>query len=70
MVNLLGYEDSHSDYQEKRQQLAAIADAHIYWYEKTASHPGRKLGHVTVLLEKGQERMAVARAIEAIWYGS
>ncbi|XGW00605.1 MAG: 5-(carboxyamino)imidazole ribonucleotide synthase [Leptolyngbya sp. BL-A-14] len=69
MVNLLGYEDSHSDYQEKRQQLAAIPKAHLYWYGKTESRLGRKLGHVTVLLEKGQAEMEIASAIEAIWYG-
>ncbi|MBW4693923.1 MAG: 5-(carboxyamino)imidazole ribonucleotide synthase [Lyngbya sp. HA4199-MV5] len=70
MVNLLGYEDSHSDYQEKRQQLAPTPHAHVYWYGKAESRVGRKLGHVTVLLEKGQERREVARAIESIWYSS
>ena len=69
MVNLLGYEDSHSDYPEKRQQLAAIPKAHVYWYEKVESHPGRKLGHVTVLLDEPQQGIAIAAAIEAIWYG-
>lgn len=70
MVNLLGYEHSHSDYQEKRQQLAAIPHAHVYWYEKAESHPGRKLGHVTVLLEERQQEREMARAIESIWYSS
>lgn len=70
MVNLLGYEESQSDYQEKRRQLAAVPNAHVYWYEKAASHPGRKLGHVTVLLEETQKDIEIASAIEAIWYGS
>ncbi len=69
MVNLLGYEDSHSDYLEKRQQLAAMPHAHVYWYGKAESRLGRKLGHATVLLEE-QSGQKVASAIEAIWYGS
>ncbi|PSB28502.1 5-(carboxyamino)imidazole ribonucleotide synthase [Stenomitos frigidus ULC18] len=68
MVNLLGYEDSHSDYQEKRQRLTAIPNAHLHWYGKMESRLGRKLGHVTVLLEKGGSEMQLASAIEAIWY--
>ncbi|WP_263975695.1 5-(carboxyamino)imidazole ribonucleotide synthase [Leptolyngbya sp. 7M] len=55
MVNLLGYETSSSDYAEKRQRLSEIPQAHLYWYGKT-SRPGRKLGHVTVLLSNGQDR--------------
>ncbi len=73
MVNLLGYETSTSDYQEKRQQLAAIPHAHVHWYGKTESRPGRKLGHVTVLLNddsSGLEMDAIAQQIETIWYGS
>ena len=73
MVNLLGYEDSDSDYLEKRQQLAQIPNAKVYWYGKTASRPGRKLGHVTVLLEGSKVDLRAlgieaARAIESVWY--
>jgi 5-(carboxyamino)imidazole ribonucleotide synthase len=72
MVNLLGYEHSHSDYQEKRQQLAALPHAHVYWYGKTESRPGRKLGHVTVLLESAEreEMETIARSLELIWHGN
>lgn len=72
MVNLLGYESSHSDYQDKRQQLAALPHAHVYWYGKTESRLGRKLGHVTVLLETADRTLAeqAAHAVEAIWYPS
>ncbi|MBW4560810.1 MAG: 5-(carboxyamino)imidazole ribonucleotide synthase [Mojavia pulchra JT2-VF2] len=72
MVNLLGYETSQSDYKSQRQQLAEVPHAHIHWYGKTESRPGRKLGHVTVLLDH-QSRdaaIAIAQAIEAIWYPS
>ncbi|XQQ05948.1 MAG: 5-(carboxyamino)imidazole ribonucleotide synthase [Leptolyngbya sp. IPPAS B-1204] len=72
MVNLLGYETSSRDYAEKRQRLSQFPQAHVYWYGKT-SRPGRKLGHVTVLLNDNQDRMeaeAIAQAIEQHWYGS
>ncbi|WP_071189096.1 5-(carboxyamino)imidazole ribonucleotide synthase [Trichormus sp. NMC-1] len=70
MVNLLGYENSHSDYQSQRQQLAAIPHAHLHWYGKTESRPGRKLGHLTVLLEQQNEQTAldIIHQIESIWY--
>jgi 5-(carboxyamino)imidazole ribonucleotide synthase len=72
MVNLLGYESSKSDYLDQRQKLAKVPNAHVYWYGKTASRPGRKLGHVTVLLQgteaERQQALALAQEIEAIWY--
>ncbi|MGV2827487.1 5-(carboxyamino)imidazole ribonucleotide synthase [Myxosarcina sp. GI1(2024)] len=69
MVNLLGYENSHSDYQQQREQIGAIANAHLYWYGKT-SYPGRKLGHATVLLDRQTlpHAKALAKQIESIWY--
>ena len=70
MVNLLGYEQSQSNYQAKRQQLAAIPKSHLHWYGKKESRPGRKLGHITVLLEDVEQGGAIASAIEALWYDS
>ncbi len=79
MVNLLGYEYSQDDYLAKRQQLGQIPQAHVHWYGKTESRPGRKLGHVTVLLDDrnqyegsayaGGGGVAIAQTIESIWYG-
>lgn len=69
MVNLLGFETAESDYQETRDRLSEFPQAYIYWYGKTQSRPGRKLGHVTVLLDDVGEAKAVAEAIEAIWHG-
>ncbi|HEY9639599.1 MAG TPA: 5-(carboxyamino)imidazole ribonucleotide synthase [Coleofasciculaceae cyanobacterium] len=68
MINLLGYESAESDYWEKRQQIQQVARSHLYWYGKTVSRPGRKLGHVTVCLEDVRQAAAVAQEIEAIWY--
>jgi 5-(carboxyamino)imidazole ribonucleotide synthase len=72
MVNLLGYESSQSDDQDKRDRLAAIPQAYVHWYGKSESRPGRKLGHVTVLLDRQdlQRAEAIAQEIEAIWYES
>ncbi|WP_373542429.1 5-(carboxyamino)imidazole ribonucleotide synthase [Chamaesiphon sp.] len=74
MVNLLGYEDTHSDYVDKRQQISSIPNAHVYWYQKE-SRIGRKLGHVTIIVGRDDERQnyrlqaqALAQQVEKIWY--
>ena len=73
MVNLLGYESAESDYLEKRKQLAQIDGAFVHWYDKKVSRPGRKLGHVTVLLSEEAglwgrtEARAIAQTVESIW---
>jgi 5-(carboxyamino)imidazole ribonucleotide synthase len=70
MVNLLGLEDSNADYGSKRARLAEIPRAQLHWYGKTASRPGRKLGHVTVLADTCERDSLeeLARAIEHLWY--
>jgi 5-(carboxyamino)imidazole ribonucleotide synthase len=74
MVNLLGYENTESDYLAKREKLAQINGAYVHWYGKTASRVGRKLGHLTVVQngELGGDRrnsaMAIAQTVESIWY--
>jgi 5-(carboxyamino)imidazole ribonucleotide synthase len=76
MVNLLGYEDTHSDYLAQRQRISAIPNAHLHWYGKQA-RSGRKLGHVTILVGTGAENESqdyrsqaenLARQVETIWY--
>lgn len=79
MVNLLGYEYAQHDYYPKRAQLSKISQAYVHWYGKTESRPGRKLGHVTVILnqdlelDSSQQRqrklLKVASEIESLWYG-
>ncbi len=70
MVNLLGYEESTSDYLVQRQQIAAIPGAYLHWYHKPVVRPGRKLGHVTVILETANRARLIelAEQIEAVWY--
>ncbi len=76
MVNLLGYESAESDYLEKRKQLAQIPGSFVHWYDKKISHLGRKLGHVTVLLDREAvdrgrtQAEAIAQTVESIWYAS
>ena len=69
MVNLLGFETAHSVYPQRRERLAAIPKATVYWYSKDAK-PGRKLGHVTVLLDTAKRDAAIkiSEEIEKIWY--
>ncbi len=70
MVNLLGYEYSENDYLQKRQAIEQIPQAYVYWYGKTTSRPGRKLGHVTILLDAQSchQAEAIAQKVESIWY--
>lgn len=71
MVNLLGYEDSNSDYLVQRQQIADLPNIFVHWYGKTQSRIGRKLGHVTIVLDRNDRSQAeaIAQQIEEIWYG-
>ena len=76
MVNLLGFEDNDASpdeaYRAERQGLAALPGAHLHWYGKHGARPGRKLGHITLLLEgpgpaaleqQARERLAAVRAL-------
>lgn len=73
MANLLGFEASDRDYPDLRQRLATLPQTKVYWYGKTA-RPGRKLGHVTSLLQTRPDKSlreqaeAIAQTIESIWY--
>lgn len=74
MVNLLGFEQAESDYLEKRAAIAQLPNSFVHWYGKSESRPGRKLGHVTVLLDSAfdlrKSALEMASAIESIWYPS
>lgn len=77
MVNLLGFASADSPaalsgYHNQRQALAALEGAQLHWYGK-APTLGRKLGHLTLLLqadgEKAREEERARRLAEvrAIW---
>ncbi|RMD70644.1 MAG: 5-(carboxyamino)imidazole ribonucleotide synthase [Cyanobacteria bacterium J149] len=73
MINLLGYESAQSEYLSQRKEIEQLG-AFVHWYGKTESRQGRKLGHVTVLLdEKSPEKMyhqaqMMIEKVESIWY--
>ncbi|MDA0266134.1 MAG: 5-(carboxyamino)imidazole ribonucleotide synthase [Cyanobacteria bacterium] len=70
MVNLLGFETARHDYAEQRSRLAQLPNAHLYWYGKAESRPGRKLGHVTVTATDSTDLDALIHQVESLWYGS
>ena len=62
MVNLLGLRSEDVESLEKRlAALEAIPSSHLHWYGKKEI-PGRKVGHVTVLLDQADDE---ARGLEA-----
>lgn len=79
MVNLLGTEsatdDGTDDYAEQRAALAQLPNAHLYWYGKQRSRPGRKMGHVTILTDSldhtsnsSNSAADIIQQVEKIWY--
>lgn len=75
MVNLLGHEVTNSDYVQQRARLADLPNTYVHWYQKQEARPGRKLGHVTVLLDGDRHCLSkqvteVIEQINVIWYPS
>ena len=73
MVNLLGLSSEGSEPLKSRlSALEAIPRCHLHWYGKEEM-PGRKVGHVTVLLEqadadaRGLEAQRLLKQIREIW---
>ena len=64
MVNLLGFESASTDYSDRRQQLEQLPGAHLHWYGKSEARPGRKLGHVTFLLQAKDAGLRRREAME------
>ena len=64
MVNLLGFESSECSYSDRLQQLERLPGAHLHWYGKLQSRPGRKLGHITFLLQAKDPGLRRREAME------
>ncbi|MFO0139404.1 MAG: 5-(carboxyamino)imidazole ribonucleotide synthase, partial [Cyanobacteriota bacterium] len=73
MVNLLGRDGTQEHDEADCQALAALPGSHLHWYGKSESSPGRKLGHLTLLLESSgnaalqQEAQAKLQEVRSIW---
>ena len=74
MVNLLGLSKNYPISITKRlDDLRKIPGLNIHWYEKEDENKGRKLGHVTYLLDekdvvsRKKEAMTILKTIRAIW---
>ena len=63
MINLLGLKKNHSlDIEERVENLSRIKGAHIHWYGKTKETFGRKMGHITFLLEENNYEKRLKKA--------
>ena len=74
MVNLLGLDpERHLPLDQRLEALEAMPGLHLHWYGKSPETPGRKLGHVTLLLEgdtllkRRDEAESALAAIRRIW---
>jgi 5-(carboxyamino)imidazole ribonucleotide synthase len=74
MVNLLGLDpERHAPLDQRLEALEAVPGLHLHWYGKSPETPGRKLGHVTLLLEgdtllkRRDEAESALAAIRRIW---
>ncbi len=74
MANLLGLQSNYLTSLTKRlDDLRAIPGLKVHWYEKEQEKKGRKLGHVTYLLNskdalsRKKEALDVLQTIRSIW---
>ena len=74
MANLLGLQSNYPRSLTKRlDDLSSIPGLNVHWYEKEEEKKGRKLGHVTYLLNnkdalsRKKEALDVLQTIRSIW---
>ena len=67
MVNLLGLNPMEAQpLDERLERLRELPDAHVHWYGKSPETPGRKLGHVTTLLNAPSRQTRQKQAEDAL----
>lgn len=66
MVNLLGFNYEADSLDNRLNQLKKIPRLTIHWYNKNKNTPGRKLGHVTLLLESSDKHLRRKEALGAL----
>ena len=74
MANLLGLQSNYpTSLTQRLDNLRGIPGLNVYWYEKEEEKKGRKLGHVTYLLNnkdalsRKKEALDVLQTIRSIW---
>ena len=74
MANLLGLQSNHpTSLTQRLDNLSSIPGLNVHWYEKEEEKKGRKLGHVTYLLNtkdalsRKKEALDVLQNIRSIW---
>ncbi len=75
MVNLLGLPPGGqvAPLDERLNRLRERPDSHLHWYGKTPETPGRKMGHITVLLRgadaasRREEALRARDDIRRVW---
>lgn len=75
MVNLLGPDPAFSEEElgQRLETLRHLPGAHLHWYGKASGAPGRKLGHLTLILQDGSqagasaERERLLAEVRRIW---
>ena len=74
MANLLGLQINYpKSLAERLDDLRSISGLNVHWYEKEEEKKGRKLGHVTYLLNskdalsRKKEALLILRTIRSIW---
>jgi len=74
MINLLGLTEGNClSLEERISRIESLEWANLHWYGKNLEKPGRKLGHVTVLLkeldiiEREKEAKNALHKIRSIW---
>ena len=77
MANLLGLQSNYpTSLTQRLDNLRGIPGLHVHWYEKEEEKKGRKLGHVTYLLNnkdalsRKKEALDVLQTIRSIWPNS
>ena len=77
MANLLGLQSNHpTSLTQRLDNLRDIPGLNVHWYEKEEEKKGRKLGHVTYLLNnkdalsRKKEALDVLQTIRSIWLSS
>ena len=74
MANLLGLQSNYPiSLTQRLDELRAIPGLNVHWYEKEEEKKGRKLGHVTYLLNnedalsRKKEALDILKTIRSIW---